>query len=93
MKEFKGTKGRWEAKYKIGCDINIRIKQDETIIADGYSFASGIPNEEAEANAKLIAAAPELLDALQGIMFRFADLDYHSEEVINAKSAINKALD
>lgn len=96
--EFKGTKGKWQNTMKIGCGINIRIKSEDTVvIADGYSFSSGISDEEAEANAKLISAAPELLEALQKCVENFkkeldgADFEYLMFET-KALKAINKAL-
>ena len=51
--EFKGTKGKWEVK-------------SDTVFSGVYDVVTseGAPTfEEDEANAKLIAAAPELLEA------------------------------
>jgi hypothetical protein len=60
MAEFKGTKGKWEF---------IALATNETdslfIEADGTGIGTVWHREEQEANAKLIAAAPELLEALQ----------------------------
>jgi hypothetical protein len=47
-------------------------------------------------NARLIAAAPDLLDALQAIVKSLADQDdegmiEHAQQMINARAAIAKA--
>jgi hypothetical protein len=57
---MKHTKGEWEAResYK---GWSIHPKDLTSVVADIQMRVSEI---EAEANAKLIAAAPELLDAL-----------------------------
>ena len=49
--------------------------------------------QEYNANAKLIAAAPELLDALQDLL-NVDEIDVHSVFKVqrNAQQAINKAL-
>ena len=54
--ETKFTKGEWFLKDRSG---GYRIKDNEQRdVCDIYSFASSISDEEAEANAKLIAACP-----------------------------------
>ncbi len=61
--EFKGTPAPWI--HAGGNTLS------ETIGGDGKTFClilgKGIGKEKATANAKLMAAAPELLSALQGI--------------------------
>lgn len=67
MKEFKGTPAPWTAVKGIFWSV-----ENE----EGYRIAScmesenvGLPEKDAsEANALLLAAAPDLLDALQGLM-------------------------
>jgi hypothetical protein len=93
MTKFKGTPGKWHAKYN-GHYMDIRQEND------CLSFASvhvneymSIGNSEMEANAKLIAAAPELLEALQEIVGHFAAFTPSEQESkANAESVINKAL-
>lgn len=64
--EFKGTKGKWyidqeeshQMKNNVWCNV---ISANKTIdLADVYG-----DDEEAKANAQLIASAPELLEMLQ----------------------------
>ena len=79
MKQFKGVQGTWW-KYRDIIDAD-----------DGNSIArvQGCYSQEIEdANAKLIAAAPELLKALELIMSNSTD---HAIIRIASK-AINKAL-
>lgn len=65
--EFKGTKGKWYLQEYSDAYTNIiRVKTDTH---DGIFLGSTSqnPNPEYRANAKLIASAPELLEALQEI--------------------------
>lgn len=94
MKEFKGTKGKWLA--------------EESPVTKGFwSVGSGdtdityltLNPDEVEANAKLIASAPELLEALilaRAVILSKRDMDGLSpkgSEILNKiNSAINKAL-
>tara|TARA_R110000782_G_scaffold140396_5_gene232957 strand:- start:3362 stop:3604 length:243 start_codon:yes stop_codon:yes gene_type:complete len=77
---FKGTKEEWEySKSNTGSFI---VLENNKYIG---SFAK-------ECNAKLIAAAPELLNALQGLL---VDIDMREDfhyDVSEAEEAINKAL-
>jgi hypothetical protein len=64
----KHTKGEWlNLGYRVDVDV-----------ADGMSgiceMSDWMPEEEMEANSKLIAAAPELLEVLQDINKYFVDL-------------------
>ena len=64
MTNTKHTPGPWEYANGIiqECQQNGNIAKVKRTLASINTF--GISGEEVEANAKLIAAAPELLDAL-----------------------------
>lgn len=85
MSEFKGTPGPCTGK-----DVHI-CQQDKAGLQIGFLMTSSDERrEEGAANAHLIAAAPELLEALQAIM----DSNYvlPKEVVTLANAAIAKAL-
>ena len=71
MKEFKGTPGKWIVKLQNG-----RNSHDIIVDREDYAWVASVNQqfhdvatpEQAEANAKLIAAAPELLDALKELL-------------------------
>lgn len=65
MANTKHTPGEWTVNQLAGSQLDTRIKAGNKIVADCYSFSEDIPGNEAEANAQLIAAAPELLEVLQ----------------------------
>lgn len=81
MNEFKGTPGRW-------------IKRGDGIVAPGDIEVAVVVNfqddKEMDADARLIAAAPELLEALQMIMN--GDFYMPKESADAARAAIHKAL-
>ena len=98
MKEFKGTPGPWRVSEKHGDLIDIR-HNDNGIGAISLNLAHVVARQswskEAEANAKLIAAAPELLEALQKLLrkaYKQNWNDAYPEETQSAQAAINKAL-
>lgn len=68
MTQFKGTPGPWRVSEKRGDLIDIRHENNEPG-AMSLNLAQVVARQswlkEAEANARLIAAAPELLEALQ----------------------------
>ena len=92
MKEFKGTPGPWAGK-----DVGI-CRQDRAGLQLGFIMTHD-ENRVAEcaANAHLIAAAPDLLEALQnatrvleaGKNVKFPDW---IETIQKSKAAISKAL-
>lgn len=110
--ETKFTKSKWvaviDSAYKKGV-INPKImdaKSGEQIClvdfnGDGLCETADVKVEEAHCNAKLIAAAPELLEALIEATEQlnvFSDLEVSNKErvkqaVISAQSAIKKATE
>ena len=83
--EFKGTKGEW----KITGTGENRIMINGSSIDVWWNLSScDVSEDEGKANAKLIAAAPDLLEALQGLL-----LNGHNDKQIEiSQKAINKAL-
>ena len=75
--EFKGTKGKWKIRQNIPYDTGGFVvysgtgKDNKTVVRLPYGNIVPCPKTkeyfENEANAKLIAAAPELLEALQDV--------------------------
>lgn len=67
--------------------------QAMTAITDSDQLFADAPSDEQEANARLIAAAPELLEALEGLLgvVEQADLQLIDPERIAARAAIVKA--
>lgn len=88
MKAFEGTPGPWH----VSNEGKLVIRDDEwlvTVATAGYST-----NDEELATAKLIAAAPDLLEALQQLL---DDVCSNNDSVLGyrvdeARAAINKAI-
>ena len=88
--EFKGTKGEW----KIGLQNYIKVNEEDPKNTSLICLMQGYNTEETKANAKLIAAAPELLKALIKSVesMKLADEVEFRDEIKQATEAINKAL-
>lgn len=94
--EFKGTLGKWEVFKQEGYDIAVNCGEEE--ICD-FLFSD---KQKSEANAKLIASAPDLLEALEELIQvkewkdKYGkDAQYLKAQPIaweNAKKALEKAL-
>ena len=87
--DFKGSKGEWK--------ISTRYKDEIITIVSKSAYICDVDHhEQGEANAKLIAAAPELLEALQELLFvcqHPGDLGLAGiDAAANAQIAIEKAL-
>lgn len=97
MNEFKGTPGPWEIKPEEVDRSYIRIRGTRlggrfkvaNVLSPDYDGVHNREADETRANARLIAAAPELLEALQIICF-FEDISSTQREI--AEAAIHKAL-
>ncbi|MFH5067169.1 hypothetical protein ACHHY8_02300 [Enterobacter cloacae complex sp. 2024EL-00215] len=89
MKEFKGTPGKW--KYTVRNVNEMMTTFHGVTIGDTYIEAATRNERE---DALLIAAAPDLLAALQLIISYHDDgnCELHSEDVALARAAISKAL-
>lgn len=107
--EFKGTKGDWricESELQVtdkGKSIVIFSKERKKTEIKEYPYAMvcaisplSLFNKEDEANAKLIAAAPGLLEALQEVLendlstTNFTKLSVHTRAFV--QNRINKAI-
>ena len=81
MNELKGTPGPWHWEGKVLCN-------DAHIVGgDSWTFSA--------ADKKLIAAAPELLEALQRCEEILSEIPLevrHVEDLLYSRAAINKAL-
>lgn len=96
MTQFKGTPGPWKCLREEVNNHYIRISS--TKVGERFAVANVLiplyddvrerEAKETRANAKLIAAAPELLEALQIICF-FEDISSAQREI--AEAAIAKA--
>jgi len=91
MKKFKGTPAPWnvEKLEKLTASGSYFLESSQGCV--GTVWASS----EQESNAHLIAAAPELLEALQEAVYWFDSniLDGVQQQTLDkAKQAINKAL-
>jgi len=95
IEKFKGTQGNWKVFPQFNHSqyhVWYKVGRDD---GDGYigESACNITTRDdvrAEANAKLISAAPDLLEALQDLVKYCEDNDNHAELGL-AKSAIKKA--
>lgn len=84
MKEFKGTPGSWVYRKERGEIVSSEHGLMADLICDGFQ----------DENGRLIAAAPDLLEAMQELVFLYEHDDGCREltEYKRAKAAISKAL-
>ena len=96
MKEFKGTKGTFKdgtigwKYYSYKEDERVGFSTHEIHFSDDGECVAEVVHDEA--NAKLIAAAPELLKALQTCLKRITNESHEPFAILEATQAINKAL-
>jgi len=70
--EFKGTKGKWSlSEVKTNGRLMIDLGELKGYIDVWYYDGDTIIKQEAEANAKLIASAPEMFELLKMIYLSF----------------------
>ena len=92
FKEFKGTKGEWEVSGDM-IRSDVEIAGNVICVEPEYYIPESRVNWKA--NAKLIAAAPNLLQALQELYYLVSELPEEGsliEALAKAKAAIEKAL-
>ncbi|EMN1229820.1 hypothetical protein RCG72_004421 [Enterobacter roggenkampii] len=93
MKEFKGTPGPWKVS-RTGKSIgSVSGGDDPSMLLVAWAEPYANPAHQ-EANANLIAAAPDLLEALLSIVnMEYQPKDDESDNVyLKARAAISKAL-
>ena len=89
MEKFKGTQGPWDQQAHV---IWANDYGNEIGMA-AMKYEHGIVTSEGINNARLIASAPDLLEALQQLVGHFSGftpMEIQAKE--NAQKAINKAL-
>lgn len=97
MKTTKFTNGEWNVEKALRQSNNsIEIKSDKLLCVTCNNLVMAIcgisEKEEAQANAKLIASAPFLFEALQGLM-KTIPLGFSNEYTDLARQAIKKATE
>ena len=96
MSEFNGTKGPWvsgEYRQGAGCPVTVSGCLIGWISYGPIYPAEPFAKNMCESNANLIAAAPDLLEALQGVTEKWTfGPAYNAPEFVAARAAIAKAL-
>ena len=82
------TQGKWFYEKNYGVICNKDNNNGFTIICNAGNSQSFPPNEEEQANARLIAAAPKLYEILHNLLlpqseFGYSDLLDEAQELIN----------
>jgi len=87
------TPGPWSVAGKgYGWDHFAAIVTPTGIVATCHIAALSRSHEQTAADARLIAAAPDLEDALHNLVARFADTGHHNSiEMAAARKALAKA--
>lgn len=94
--EFKGTPGPWVIDEWSMTGINSESKHVALVNYSHHGLPNDVYGDEHEANANLIAAAPELLEALieltESAKEAIDGLGDLADAIDTAKAAIAKAL-
>ena len=101
--ETKFTKGEWKttiAELKDFFLCAVGSVETKRVICH-TNFDTKMTSEECKANAKLIAAAPDMFNALEELLAQvkqftagnIGEQDYFRDEISNAKKAIKKATE
>lgn len=96
--EFKGTPGEWQNEGGDNASIDIILPNDAVVSISRYSrFTSEfvMDRQEMQANAHLIAAAPDMLEAcmkLKDLIEKTSPEGQYTKELQAARAAISKAL-
>ncbi|WP_165930268.1 hypothetical protein [Flavobacterium sp. GT3P67] len=99
MKEFQGTKGKWEVKHSeskeafnvVGSSLgeHYKIARIPYLVTDTLIEVNNREKKEAELNAILIAAAPELLKELK---LQFDKMDKGSDSYLRVGKLLDRIL-
>lgn len=96
MTGFKGTPGPYKAEpVDMFGDYNIvRANCEDEVLAIAAVVSNMRPSGEVAANAALVAAAPDLLEALQGLVNAVFNDDVAAtvSALVEARAAIRRAL-
>lgn len=94
MKEFNGTKGPWFEYREGSSTVYVEAKLRDGVIQEVAACGPTEAGSDAQsANARLIAAAPDLLEALQEVLYELSTArEVHDGTIRQADAAIAKAL-
>lgn len=98
QQQFKGTEGQWHRAIKRGGTerlVGVTGNNFQPLCEILYSGGYGMTEEEVEANANLVSAAPDLLNALIEVANLLEENEpnwYLRKHYNRITSALNKAL-
>lgn len=98
MSEYKGVRGPWVIRTVDGSIGTIETEDGETMVAQAFDLGADDRmngHEKRKANARLIAAAPELFEALNMIHLSFGGgnvITFSDRDIEQIGAAIAKAI-